>query len=134
VAKSTHILHNTMKPSTRQAAVEHEAWARGTRGPELKDQDQGPEPGDQDQGARTRGPEPSSRSRRQDRDPDKNRHRAPRLENNQVQRGRDLGTTRSTQTKTRSRKWTEVGEGKEELSEKINPLYTPRRNAVVVPF
>ena len=33
-----------MKPSTRQA-VKHEAWARGTRGPELKDQDQdqGPE-------------------------------------------------------------------------------------------
>ena len=39
------MLHNTMKPSTRQA-VKHEAWARGTRGPELKDQDQdqGPEP------------------------------------------------------------------------------------------
>ena len=38
-----------MKPSTRQAAVEHEAWARGTRGPELKDQDQGPGPGGQNQ-------------------------------------------------------------------------------------
>ena len=78
VAKSTHILHNTMKPSTRQTVVEHTAWARGTREPELKDQDQGD---------RTRGPEPSSRSRRQDRDPDKNRNRAPRLEDNQVQRG-----------------------------------------------
>ena len=41
MAKSTYLLHNTMKPSTRQAAVEHEAWARGTRGPELKDH--GPE-------------------------------------------------------------------------------------------
>ena len=39
------ILHNTMEPSTRQA-VEHEAWARGTRGPELNEKDQG---------ARTRG-------------------------------------------------------------------------------
>ena len=41
MAKSTHVLQNTIKPSTRQAAVEHEAWARGTRGLELKDQDQG---------------------------------------------------------------------------------------------
>ena len=48
-----------MKTSTRQA-VEHKAWARGTREPGLKDQDQGPEPG-------------GSRSRRQDRDQDKNR-------------------------------------------------------------
>jgi hypothetical protein len=51
-----------MKPSTRQAAVEHEAWARGTRGPELKDQDQGPEPGGQDQGTRTREPEPGGQN------------------------------------------------------------------------
>ena len=94
MAKSTriYILHNTMKPSTRQAAVEYEAWARGTRG-ELRDQGQGPEPGGQNQGTRTKqqiqkarqGPRASS---------DKNRHRAPRLENNQgIQRGRDLGMT-----------------------------------------
>jgi len=101
---------------------------RGTRGPELKDQDQGPEPGDQDQGARTRGPEPSSRSRRQDRDPDKNRHRAPRLENNQVQRGRDLGMTtdqKNGQRQVKGRKKLEL------LSEKINPLYMPQRNAIL---
>src|SRR6267154_4327076 len=104
------------------AAVEHEAWARGTRGPELKDQDQ-------DQGARTRGlAEPSSRSRRQDRDPDKNRHRAPRLENNQVQKGRDLGmTTDQTngQRQVKGRKKLKL------LSEKINPLYMPQRNAIL---
>ena len=40
VAKSTHILHNTMNPSTRQA-VEHEAWAGGTRGPGPGIQNQG---------------------------------------------------------------------------------------------
>ena len=44
-AKSTCILHNTIKPFTRQAAVEHEAWARGTRGAG---------PGSQNQGARTK--------------------------------------------------------------------------------
>ena len=44
-AKSTRILHNTIKPFTRQAAVEHEAWARGTRGAG---------PGSQNQGARTK--------------------------------------------------------------------------------
>ena len=49
MAKSTHILHNTTKPSIRQAAAEHEARARGTRGPEPKDQDWGPEPGGQNQ-------------------------------------------------------------------------------------
>ena len=32
------------------------------------------------------------------------------------------------------RKRTEVGEGKKELSEKINPLYTPQFNTIVVPF
>src|SRR5882762_3224674 len=114
-----------MKPSGSSRA-----WGlgRGTRGPELKDQDQGPEPGDQNQGARTRGPEPSSRSRRQDRDPDKNRHRAPRLENNQVQRGRDLGMTtdqKNGQSQVKGRKKLEL------LSEKINPLYMPPRNAIL---
>ena len=49
---------------------------------------------------------------------DKNRHRAPRLENNQVQKGRDLGMTQ-----TKSRKWTEAGEEKEELSKRLI-LYT----------
>ena len=45
-----------MKPSTRQAAVEHEVWARGIRRPELRDQDQGPEPlaGDQNEETRTK--------------------------------------------------------------------------------
>jgi hypothetical protein len=79
-------------------------------------------------GARTRGPEPSSRSRRQDRDPDKNRHRAPRLENNQVQRGRDLGMTtdqKNGQRQVKGRKKLEL------LSEKINPLYMPQRNAIL---
>ena len=77
------------------------------------------EPGEQDQGARTRGPEPSSRSRRQDRNPDKNRHRAPRLKNNQVQRGRDLGMTtdqKSRQRQVKGRKRLEL------LSKKINLL------------
>jgi hypothetical protein len=83
VAKSTHILHNTMKPSTRQA-VEHGAWARGTRGSELKDQDQGPDPGSQIQGA----VDPEGKTGTQTRT-----DRAPRLENNQVQRGRDLRMT-----------------------------------------
>ena len=52
VAKSTHILHNTMKPSTKQAAVEHEACARRKRGPELRPERPGP--WSQNQGTRTK--------------------------------------------------------------------------------
>jgi len=94
-----------MKPSTRQA-VEHEAWARGTRGPELKDQDQGPEPGDQDQGqgARTRG----SRSRRQDRDPGKNRQSSKTREQPGPERQRPWDDHRPERR-------TEAGEEKEEV-------------------
>ena len=105
---SPHILHNTMKPSTMQA-VEHEAWARGTRGPELKDQDQGPDP-EGKTGTQTR------------------TDRAPRLENNQVQRGRDLGMTtdqKNGQRQVKGRKKLEL------LSEKINLLYMPQCNTIL---
>ncbi len=103
MAKSTHILHNTMKPSTRKA-VEHEAWARGTRGPELKDQDQGTRTR-----TRTREPEPGgSRSRRQDRDPGKNRQSSKTREQPGPERQRPWDDHRPE-------KRTEAGEEKEEV-------------------
>ena len=104
MAKSTHILHNTMKPSTRQA-VEHEAWARETRG--------------QIQGA----VDPEGKTGTQTRT-----DRAPRLENNQAQRGRDLGMTtdrKNRQRQVKGRKKLEL------LSKKINLLYMLQCNAIL---
>jgi hypothetical protein len=73
-----------MKPSTRQA-VEHKAWARGTRGPEMKYQDQGqrgPGPGSQNQGA----VDPEGKTGTQTRT-----DRTPRLENNRSREAETLG-------------------------------------------
>ena len=92
--------------------------ARGTRGPELKDQDQG---------ARTRGQnqavDPEGKTGTQTRT-----DRAPRLENNQVQRGRDLAMTtdqKNGQRQVKGMKKLEL------LSEKINPLYMLQCNAIL---
>ena len=114
MAKSTYILHNTMKPSTRQA-VEHEAWARGTRQPEVKDWTMEPEPG--------HSTNPEGKTGTQSRT-----DRAPRLENNQVQRGRDLGMTtdqKNGQRQVMGRKKLEL------LSKKSNPLYMLQCNAIL---
>jgi hypothetical protein len=108
-----------MKPFTRQPAVKHEAWARGTMGPELRDQDQGPEPGNQNQPEGKTGTQSIirqeqtqiSKTREQPRDPERQRPWDDRLgqENRQG----------------------EGGEGKEELSAKFNPLYMLQHNAIL---
>ena len=91
MAKSTHILHNTMKPSTRPAAVEHEAWARGTRG-----QNQGPGPGDQNQAADPEGKtgthsiirQQQSQTREQPRDSERQRDLGMTDQVNKTDRGK----------------------------------------------
>ena len=96
---------------------------QGTRtegpGPGARTRGPGPGPGSQNQGA----VDPEGKTGTQART-----DRAPRLENNQVQRGRDLGMTtdqKNGQRQVKRRKKLEL------LSEKINPLYMPQRNAIL---
>ena len=86
---------------------------------ELGTRSEGPGPGSQNQGA----VDPEGKTGTQTRT-----DRAPRLENNQVQRGRDLGMTtdqKNGQRQVKGRKKLEL------LAEKINPLYMLQCNAIL---